>query len=145
MNEISKNEMRNYLSAAGFFVLALSALIVSGEFFGEGTTSYFQIADLIPSVLLLLIGVLLAVLGKRDLTSISFLMFGSLKLLIILPLVLTSITLDAMSFVNPILLTFYIIFALILLTAKDKAKYPLALIIGLEGLFPLVWFTITPS
>ena len=145
MNEIAKNEMRNYLSAAGFFVLALSALLVSAEFLGELTTGYFQTADIIPSVLLLLIGVLLAVLGKRDLTSISFLMFGSLKLLIILPLVLTSITLDAMSFVNPILLSFYIIFALILLTAKDKAKYPLALLIGLDGIFNLVWFTGTIS
>ena len=148
MNEIAKNEMRNYLSAAGFFVLALSALIVSGEFFGEGTTSYFQAAqtaNIILSVLLLLIGVLLAVLGKRDLTAISFLMFGSLKLLIILPLVLTSVTMDEMSFVNPILLSFYIIFALILLTAKDKAKYPLALVISLEGFFNLIWFIGTIS
>ena len=145
MNETAKNEMRNYLSAAGFFILALSALIVSADFFSEITTDCFQTADRFLSVLFLLIGVLLAVLGKRDLTAISFLMFGSIRLLIILPPVLTSVTMDAMSFVNPILLTFYIIFALILLTAKDKAKYPLALIIGLEGIFNLVWFTGTIS
>ncbi|MBR5450111.1 MAG: hypothetical protein IKV78_02240, partial [Methanocorpusculum sp.] len=77
MNEIAKNEMRNYLSAAGLFVFALSALIVCVEFLGSNTAEFFplaQKADIILGVLLLLTGVLLAVLGKRDLTSISFLM-----------------------------------------------------------------------
>ncbi|MBR4987327.1 MAG: hypothetical protein IKY81_01525, partial [Methanocorpusculum sp.] len=84
MNETAKNEMRNYLSAAGFFVFVLSSLIVAVQLLGKGTAGFSQTAqtaDIILSVLLLLIGTLLAVLGKRDLTSISFLMLGSIKLL----------------------------------------------------------------
>ena len=56
MNETAKNEMRNYLSAAGFFVFALSALLVSAEFLGEETTGFLQAvnnADIILSVMLL--------------------------------------------------------------------------------------------
>ena len=144
MNETAKNEMRNYLSAAGFFVLALSCLLVSAQFLG-GTPAGFILTDIILSVLLLLVGILLAVLGKRDLTSISFLMFGSFKLLLILPSILTSITLSETFFVHAILQSFFLILALILLTAKDKAKYPLALLIGLEGFFNLLWNTGTIS
>ncbi|MBR4987868.1 MAG: hypothetical protein IKY81_04345, partial [Methanocorpusculum sp.] len=141
MNETAKNEMRNYLSAAGFFVLALSSLIVSADFFIKLTSDCFQTADGILNVLLLLIGVLLAVLGKRDLTAISFLMFGSIRILMFS--VTTSMTSGPQSevfFVCAILLSFLILLALILLTAKDKAKYPLSLLIGLEGIFNLVWF-----
>ena len=144
MNETAKNEMRNYLSAAGFFVFALSTLLISADALfgvGGGATTVFN-ADLILSVLLLLIGVLLVVLGKRDLTAISFLMFGSIKLLTILPYILTSVTLIELFFVNAVLQIFLIILALILLTAKDKAKYPLALIIGLQGIFKIISFLV---
>ena len=148
MNETAKNEMRNYLSAAGFFVLTLSAIILSASFLGGGTTGFFQAAqnaDIILSVLLLLVGILLAVLGKRDLTAISFLMFGSLRLLLTIPDLTnqTSATQVEMFFVYSILQVFYLILALVLLTAKDRAKYPLALIIGLEGITNLVAYTIS--
>ena len=145
MNEIAKNEMRNYLSAAGFFVLALSSLIVSVEFLGGDIAGFIhtaQNADIILSVLLLLAGILLAVLGKRDLTSISFLMFGSIKLLMTTTSMIggTSETLSESYFVSTILQVFLLILALILLTAKDKAKYPLAFLIGLQGIFNIIGF-----
>jgi hypothetical protein len=145
MNETAKNEMRNYLSAAGFFVFALSALLVSAEFLGEETTGFLQAvnnADIILSVLLLLVGILLAVLGKRDLTAISFLMFGSLKLLLISPN-LTPVLMDEVLFVCVILQSFFLILALILLSSKDKAKYPLALLIGLEAIIDFVMYSLS--
>ena len=144
MNEIAKNEMRNYLSAAGFFVLALTTLVVCTSFLSqtaENTLSVLTGTDIVCSILLLLFGILLAVLGKRDLIAITFLMFGSIKLL------MTTASLIGISagdnvdffFVNAILQIFLLILALILLTAKDKAKYPLALLIGLEG-FNIIGF-----
>ena len=148
MNEIAKNEMRNYLSAAGLFVFALSALIVCVEFLGSNTAEFFplaQKADIILGVLLLLTGVLLAVLGKRDLTSISFLMFGSIRLILVTTSIvgLETLTSNEIFFVNIVLQSFFLILALILLTAKDKAKYPLAFLIGLEGIANLVAYTIS--
>ena len=144
MNETAKNEMRNYLSAAGFFVLALTTLVVCTSFLSqtaENTLSVLTGTDIVCSILLLLFGILLAVLGKRDLIAITFLMFGSIKLL------MTTASLIGISagdnvdffFVNAILQIFLLILALILLTAKDKAKYPLALLIGLEG-FNIIGF-----
>ena len=143
MNETAKNEMRNYLSAAGFCIFALSSLIVAARFLSGETGGFFQAAqaaDIILSVLLLLIGVLLAVLGKRDLTAISFLMFGSLRILVRILFTTNqiSVTLAELFSICIILQSFFIILALILLTAKDKAKYPLALLIGLEGIFNVV-------
>ena len=145
MNEIAKNEMRNYLSAAGFFVFALAILVFCVNFLSQTTennTSFMMGTDIVCSTLLLLVGVLLAVLGKRDLTAITFLMFGSIKLL------MTTATLIGISvgdgvdffFVNAALQIFIIILSLILLTAKDKAKYPLALIIGLYGISNFIGF-----
>ena len=137
--------MRNYLSAAGFFVLALTTLVVCTSFLSqtaENTLSVLTGTDIVCSILLLLFGILLAVLGKRDLIAITFLMFGSIKLL------MTTASLIGISagdnvdffFVNAILQIFLLILALILLTAKDKAKYPLALLIGLQGGFNIIGF-----
>ena len=145
MNEIAKNEMRNYLSAAGFFVFALSTLVVCTSFFipiTDAAMSTLAVSDIVCSILLLLAGILLAVLGKRDLTAITFLMFGSIKLLMTTTNIIggTSSALSESYFVSVILQVFLLILALILLTAKDNAKYPLALLIGLQGIFNIISF-----
>ena len=139
MNEIAKNEMRNYLSTAGFFVFALSTFVfcvtfLSGTF--GSNNSLVMGTDIVCSILLLLVSILLAVLGKRDLTAITFLMFGSIKLLMTTTSLIGISAGDGVDFffVNAALQIFIIIMSLILLTAKDKAKYPLALIIGLYGI-----------
>ena len=95
--------------------------------------------------MLLLVGILLAVLGKRDLTAISFLMFGSLKLLLISLISpnLTPVLMDEVLFVCVILQSFFLILALILLSSKDKAKYPLALLIGLEAIIDFVMYSLS--
>ena len=140
MNETAKNEMRNYLSAAGFFVFALSALIVSTATLSKTVATSIFDAGIACSLLILLFGILLVVLGKRDLTAITFLMLGSTKLLLEITgtHLLSSGNMADLSFINVILQIFLIILALILLTAKDKAKYPLALLIGLEGICNLI-------
>ena len=139
MNEIAKNEMRNYLSAAGFFVFALSTFVFCVTFLSETFESNISLVmgtDIVCSILLLLVSILLAVLGKRDLTAITFLMFGSIKLLMTTTSLIGYSAGDRVDFflVNAALQIFIIILSLILLTAKDKAKYPLALIIGLYGI-----------
>ena len=138
MNETAKNEMRNYLSAAGFFVFALSTLLIS-------TYSLYQTlgvggSGITCSLLILLFGILLAVLGKRDLTAITFLMLGSTKLLLEITGMdlLTSGNTAELSFINIILLISLLILAFILLTAKDKAKYPLAVLVGLQGISSII-------
>ena len=145
MNEIAKNEMRNYLSAAGFFVLALTTLVVCTSFFipiTDAAMSTLAVSDIVCSILLLLAGILLAVLGKRDLTAITFLMFGSIKLLMTTTNIIggTSSALSESYFVSAILQVFLLILALILLTAKDKVKYLLVLIIGLHGVSNIIGF-----
>ena len=139
MNETAKNEMRNYLSAAGFFVFALATSVVCASFLLEQNGEVRMVVDIVCSIFLLLFGILLAVLGKRDLTAITFLMLGSIKLLMSTA---RSIGLGSgeMYFVNAILQISLILLALILLTAKDKAKYLLALLVGLQGIFSMLGF-----
>lgn len=135
MDENAKNEMRNYLSAAGFFVFAVSTLAIGVSYLSGTVGAEQKNITIISTLLLLLVGVLLAVIGKRDLTAITFLMLGSIKLLML-----------ATGFVSPvvniILYLFLLILAVILLTAKDKAKYPLAILIALQALFTTVGYII---
>jgi len=135
MDENAKNEMRNYLSAAGFFVFAVSTLAIGVSYLSGTIGAEQKNITIISTLLLLLVGVLLAVIGKRDLTAITFLMLGSIKLLML-----------ATGFVSPginiILYLFLLILAVILLTAKDKAKYPLAILIALQALFTTVSYII---
>ena len=140
MNETAKNEMRNYLSAAGFFVFALSSLMVCTFYLSQITETPFSIltgTDVVCSILLLLVGVLLAVLGKRDLTVISFLMLGSIKLLLSAARII-GLGSSELFFIDAVLQISLILLALILLTAKDKAKYPLAFLIGVEVTFNII-------
>lgn len=135
MDENAKNEMRNYLSAAGFFVFAVSTLAIGVSYLSGTVGAEQKNITIISTLLLLLVGVLLAVIGKRDLTAITFLMLGSIKLLML-----------ATGFVSPvvniILYLFLLILAVILLIAKDKAKYPLAILIALQALFTTVSYII---
>ncbi|HJJ71341.1 MAG TPA: hypothetical protein O0X56_06755 [Methanocorpusculum sp.] len=149
MNEIAKNEMRNYLSDAGFFVFALSILVICSVFlFGQGENIYSlqNSVDIISGILILLSGALLAVLGKRDLTAITFLMLGIMTFMrAVFGIVMTaSGNFADMISVSIVLQVFYLTLPCIILTAKDKAKYPLALIIGLLAVFTLIGF-ISPA
>ena len=138
--------MRNYRSAAGFFVFALSTLllctdVLSRVFEVGGSPTLFSVG-VTCSLLILLFGILLAILGKRDLTAITFLMLGSTKLLLEVTglYLMTSGNMAELAFINIILQISLLILALILLTAKDKAKYPLAILVGLQGISTIVGY-----
>ena len=117
MDELAKTEARNYLCAAGFFVMAAQALLValSGFFLNETIQFVFGIG-------LLLIGTLLIVLRKRDMIAILFMMMSFFHLShAFIPGFSGSAI--AICFDGLILLTL-----LVTLTGKDKAKWLLILI-----------------
>ena len=117
MDELAKTEARNYLTAAGFFVMAAFVLpsVLSGTF----PSATIQLAT---GLGLLLIGTLLIILRKRDMIAILFMMFSIYHISIgFLP-----------GFVGfPILFCFsglILLTLLVTLTGKDKAKWLLILL-----------------
>ncbi|MDO5847604.1 MAG: hypothetical protein Q4Q20_04835 [Methanocorpusculum sp.] len=115
MDEPAKTEARNYLSAAGFFVIAAYSLLFA---FGN-INDTIQLAS---GIGLLLVGTLLIVLRKRDMIAILFMLiafyFVSLGFIpgfsgLVIPL----------CFCGLIVLTL-----LVTLTGKDKAKWLLIII-----------------
>ena len=125
MDEPAKTEARNYLSAAGFFVMAAFYLLMALSGSGLGV---------ICGLSLLLIGTLLIILRKRDMIAILFIMLSFFYLSHGLVPVLVSMSI-VLCFGGLILLTL-----LVTLTGKDKAKWliiviPLVILIGsLAGL-----------
>ena len=124
MDELAKTEARNYLCAAGFFVIAAYALLnaVCG-------TNPDDTIFLVIGIGLLLIGTLLIVLRKRDMVAILFMMF--------------SIYYISTSFIpgfagSAIVICFgglVLLALLVTLTGKEKAKWllilpPLLMVVG---------------
>ncbi|HJJ32252.1 MAG TPA: hypothetical protein O0X25_02105 [Methanocorpusculum sp.] len=113
MDEIAKTEARNYLTAAGFFVLG-AEYILNVILMLTGLPMVFPNVDLIAGIGLILISVLLIVLRKRDMIAILFTMIGLAVLFSsYMPLgawyVLTT--------------GFILLTALVTLTSKDKQKW----------------------
>lgn len=128
MNEPDKTEIRNYLSAAGFLSIGGHLLYIM----------LFLLLDLPASPVLLgaiqvipliVLSVLLIALRKRDLTAITFLMFGlSLGIMHLRP---EKVFPDyGLVFIG----LFFLIFAAIILTSADRKKYLLFLIPLFHGL-----------
>ncbi|MDO5847607.1 MAG: hypothetical protein Q4Q20_04850 [Methanocorpusculum sp.] len=115
MDEPAKTEARNYLSAAGFFVLAAQYLL----FVFGGVNPTIQ---LVSGLGLLLTGTLLIVLRKRDMIALFFMIF-SFFLISNRFISWDSGVLISLCFYGLILLTL-----LITLTGKDKAKWLLMII-----------------
>ncbi|HJJ48515.1 MAG TPA: hypothetical protein O0X39_05975 [Methanocorpusculum sp.] len=126
MDEIAKTEARNYLSAAGFFVIAAGFLL--SLMTKAGSATYIETSDAIRLVLgigLLVIATLLIVLRKRDMISILFFMIGFLDLFY-------GFT-PSVGLWRFILLGFLVLTALVTLTSKEKIKWLLFFI-------PAIWF-----
>ncbi|HJJ31447.1 MAG TPA: hypothetical protein O0X97_04285 [Methanocorpusculum sp.] len=125
MDEIAKTEARNYLCAAGFFMIA--AWLVLLIFFTVGSGMFAEPTHTIILALgvgLLAAATLLIVLHKRDMIAILFFMIGFFQLFA--------------AFTSPgaggaILLGFILLTALVTLTGQDKKKWMLFII-------PLIWF-----
>ncbi len=126
MNESAKTEMRNYLSAAGFLVIGLDFLLLL-SFRAAGTETF--LARFALSLLLIITGVLLVVLHKRDLTAILFLMIGMFETFFSV-FFQTNLSLGVLPspLLSGVIGGVYLIFAAIILTAHDPKKYLLAVL-----------------
>lgn len=125
MDDVAKTEARNYISAAGFFIIAASFFIPLLANLGSPV---FILPDstmsLIFGIALLIAATALIVLRKRDLTAIIFFMMGFIQLYYAFS---TSGTW------NTVLIGCMLLTAIVTLTSKEKVKWLLFLI-------PLLWF-----
>lgn len=141
MDEIQKTEMRNYVMSAGFFILATMYLIYSFPIDLNAAnamnilTSQFAISN-VGAVLLIAIGVILAILKKRDLTAITFFLMGATLLFI-------GNIWDALAAI--VFGFFIILFAVMVLLAKDKKKYMLFIIPAFVGVRAINLHIIPPT
>jgi len=120
MDELAKTEARNYLSAAGFFLIA--AWFILRVFIDARTTTFIESNDFIHIALgtgLLILATLLIVLHKRDMIAILFFMIGFFQLF-------GAFTTFGMW--NTIFAGFMLLVALVTLTGQDKKKWMLLLI-----------------
>jgi len=120
MDELAKTEARNYLCAAGFFMLA--AWFILRVFFSAGATAYVTTTDsihLVVGIGLIVVATLLIVLHKRDMIAILFFLMGFLQLFFAFT---TAGIWDA------ILSGFVLLAALVTLSGQDKKKWQLFLI-----------------
>ncbi len=126
MDETAKTEARNYLCAAGFFVIAAFTLlgILSETPLDAGT-------KLVVGLGLLLIGTLLVVLRKRDMIAILFMMYALFHISTCLLPEFSGLPI-VLCFNGLILLTL-----LVTLTGKDEAKW-LIFLIPLMGTVMLI-------
>ncbi|HJJ31845.1 MAG TPA: hypothetical protein O0X97_06325, partial [Methanocorpusculum sp.] len=120
MDEIAKTEARNYLCAAGFFMIA--AWTILSVFSKVGTNTFVEQHDFIHIALgigLLIAATLLIVLHKRDMIAILFFMMGFWQLFC---------AFTSSGSWDTILAGFLLLAVLVTLTGQDKKKWLLFLI-----------------
>ncbi len=131
MNDIDKSEIRNYLSAAGFVVLALHFLCISPLF--AAVAENLNAIHLYLGFALITVGIILAGMKHRDLSAITFVLIGSIFVCYALAFSGGA----AEHYSNLIVGVFFVILSLIILTAADRKKYLIAsmpFVIGLENI-----------
>jgi len=127
MDEFGKTEARNYLSAAGFFLITASFILAI--FYRLETITNVAAVDYIFFALgigLLIVATLLIVLHKRDMIAILFFIIGFWHLFA---------AYTPLGIWNTILIGFILLVSVITLTGNDKKKWMLFLI-------PLIWFVL---
>lgn len=126
MDESAKFELRNYTMAAGFFVIAVTGLFVSGSTLLGTLVGNLFAMPIIPSIMVF-VGVLLVFLEKRDLTAITFLLYGIMMFFLWMDS--SSRIIDG-EFPHMRLLfdAFLLLLAVLILTSHDQKKYFLAII-----------------
>ncbi|HJJ47478.1 MAG TPA: DMT family transporter [Methanocorpusculum sp.] len=128
MSEAAKQHARNYFTAFGFVIMALPHIILILSEFGYagGKEQSFALmnftadylAQMAPGIFLLICGIILLILRKRTLIGCMFLFNAGI---LTIYLFYSEDTVMAVGCG-----IFYLIFALILLTSKEKQKYLLA-------------------
>jgi len=136
MDELAKTEARNYLSAAGFFLIA--AWFILGLFMIVGRNTLSELPNnhiyIAIGLSLLIIAALLIVLHKRDMIAILFFLMGSYALF-------SAFDISVFGFLDCIFAGFLILIALVTLTGQDKKKWMLFLI----PLLFFVWYILSIS
>jgi len=120
MDELAKTEARNYLCAAGFFLIAAYFTLLF--FIKIGSSAFVEINDNINIAIgigLLIIATLLIVLRKRDMIAILFFLIGFVEIFW---------AFSSHGIWDFIMAGFLFLVALITLTSKEKVKWLLFLI-----------------
>ena len=131
MDEFQKNEIRNYLTAGGLllFCVMIGFTLIASLTNGFAANESLAAQKIGIGVLFLVLGILLAVLKKRDLTAIAFLIIGGGNLTILFEGVENAGLTTAL-----IIGVIYLFCAVLLLTAKDAKKYVFFVILAALGL-----------
>lgn len=132
MDELQKAAMRNYCTAAGFFIIAAQFLIrILASFFGQ---DYLLVVTpvmkgIVPAIIvgLVAVSVILIILKKRDLTVMTFLLF-------VLHYGFIYVALGSRTAGSIIIAMFSMIIAVMIITSKSKSKYPIFIIPALLGI-----------
>jgi len=114
MDELTKNTVRNNISAGAYLLLAITG--ISFTIVSQTGASFNMYLMLILQVLVGTAGIILLVLKKRDLTALCFLMFA----LLFSYYTVTGGVLS--SKIVPIVLCIFILFAFFLLGTKEAKK-----------------------
>jgi len=115
MDEVTKADARNYLSAAGFFLLSAYFILgIINNVVGIGSSENSFYLHLILGLSLLVVSTLLIVIKKRDFLAILFFMFGFFELFI---------TFSSVLLWNTVIIGFMLLMSIIFLTSKDKVKW----------------------
>ncbi|MDO5843615.1 MAG: hypothetical protein Q4Q53_00510 [Methanocorpusculum sp.] len=131
MDELQKTALRNYVTAAGFFIIAVQFLVrIIGSFFKLDYREVISTAmmGIVPAIIvgLLAVGIILVILKKRNLTAIIFLMIAMYYGFI-------NLSQGSRTTGSIIIGMFLMILAVIILSSKDSNKFLICLIPGLLG------------
>lgn len=120
MDELAKKEARNYLSAAGLFILGGYFLLeVFVTAFNNSTQLINQNIFFALGIGMIIVATLLAILQKRDMLAILFMLMGFLQFFL---------AFYPSDFAYIIVEGFILLVAIITLTSKDNKKWLLFLI-----------------
>ena len=132
ISDAKKAGMKNHLTSFGFLIVAIFFVLMVFGVFESGTADavdVFSSGMLVPGLIfgtvLLLIGIILLILGKRVLTAVTF--------ILLVPGILSFVILGNNPIMSAVSGIFSIIFAFILLTSKDPQKYAFAAVNALLG------------
>ena len=127
MDEFQKTEARNYLIAGGLLLAGILCLVsvLSGDKFFNATAISMPCA--IGGVILIIIGIVLLALQKRDLAGVSFIIMGAAHFL-------TMFNAPDSYMVLSLARAAALVWGIVLLFSKDKQKWvfaPLSILLGL--------------
>lgn len=131
MDELQKTEARNYLTAGGLLIagiLCLTALLSGERLFNAVSVS---MPCAIGGAIMLVIGILLLAMQKRDFAGISFIVIGAAHFM-------TTFNTEDSYMVLSIARAFVLIWGIVLLFSKDKQKWVYSLLSIFTGIFFIV-------